>query len=69
MYAGLLDGAEQATLALDAQRKAYVFVVRGSLQANGQKLNAGDAAMLQAQSSLTLDQAQNAEVLVFDLAP
>ena len=69
MYAGLLDGAEQATLALDAQRKAYVFVVRGSLQANGQTLNAGDAAMLQAESSLTLDQAQNAEVLVFDLAP
>ena len=69
MYAGLLDGAEQATLALDAQRKAYVFVVRGSLQANGQKLNAGDAAMLQAESSLTLDQAQDAEVLVFDLAP
>jgi len=69
MYAGLLDGAEQATLALDAQRKAYVFVVRGSLQANGQTLNAGDAAMLQAESSLTLDQARNAEVLVFDLAP
>ena len=69
MYAGLLDGAEQATLALDAQRKAYVFVVRGSLQANGQTLNPGDAAMLQAESSLTLDQARNAEVLVFDLAP
>lgn len=69
MYAGLLDGAEQATLTLDAQRKAYVFVVRGSLQANGQPLSAGDAALLQAEASLTLDQAQDAEVLVFDLAP
>ena len=69
LYAGLLDGAEQATLALDAQRKAYVFVVRGSLRANGQTLNAGDAAMLAAESALTLDQAQDAEVLVFDLAP
>ncbi len=69
MYAGLLDGTEQATLTLDAQRKAYVFVVRGSLHANGQTLNAGDAAMLQAESCLTLDQGQNAEVLVFDLAP
>src|SRR5574343_304713 len=65
LYAGLLDGAEQATLALDAQRKAYVFVVRGSLRANGQTLNAGDAAMLAAESALTLDQAQDAEVLVF----
>ena len=69
MYAGLFDGAEQATLKLDAQRKAYVFVVRGSLRASGQTLNAGDAAMLAAESALTLDQAKDAEVLVFDLAP
>jgi len=69
MYAGLFDGAEQATLTLDPQRKAYVFVVRGSLQANGQVLNAGDAALLQAEPRLTLDQARDAEVLVFDLAP
>lgn len=69
MYAGLLDGAEQATLSLDAQRKAYVFLVRGRLNANGQTLHAGDAALLQAESSLTLDQASDAEVLVFDLAP
>ena len=69
LYAGLFDGTEQATLALDVQRKAYVFVVRGSLRANGQALNAGDAALLAAESALTLDQAQDAEVLVFDLAP
>jgi redox-sensitive bicupin YhaK (pirin superfamily) len=69
LYAGLFDGEEQATLALDPQRKAYVFLVRGNLKANGQTLNAGDAALLQAESSLTLDQASDAEVLVFDLAP
>lgn len=69
LYAGLFDGAEQATLSLDPQRKAYVFLVRGRLNANGQTLNAGDAALLQAESSLTLDQASDAEVLVFDLAP
>ena len=69
LYAGLFDSAEQATLTLDPQRKAYVFLVRGRLNANGQTLNAGDAALLQAESSLTLDQASDAEVLVFDLAP
>ena len=69
LYAGLFHGAEQTTLALDAQRKAYVFVVRGSLNANGQSLNAGDAALLQGESRLTLDEAHDAEVLVFDLAP
>ncbi|MFM1817155.1 MAG: Quercetin 2,3-dioxygenase [Pseudomonadota bacterium] len=68
MYAGLLDGAEQATLPLDPLRKAYVFLVRGRLNANGQTLYAGDAALLQAEPSLTLDQASDAEVLVFDLA-
>ena len=69
LYAGLLDGAERAELALDAQRKGYVFLVRGQLQVNGQRFSAGDAAMLQAESKLVLDQAQDAEVLVFDLAP
>ncbi len=68
LYAGLLDGTESATLSLNPTRKAYVFLVRGHLQVNGQALSAGDAAMLQAESSLVLGQGQNAEVLVFDLA-
>ena len=69
MYAGLFDGAENAHLPLDPARKAYVFLVRGSLQVNGQPLKAGDAAMLQSESFLTLSHGQDAEVLVFDLAP
>ncbi|PUE07317.1 quercetin 2,3-dioxygenase [Limnohabitans sp. T6-5] len=68
MYAGLFDGAETAQLPLDPSRKAYVFLVRGSLQVNGQLLNAGDAALLQAESSLALSEGQDAEVLVFDLS-
>ena len=69
LYAGLFEGAESAQLSLDPARKAYVFLIRGRLQVNGQDLNAGDAAMLQAEPSLTLTQGQDAEVLVFDLAP
>ena len=68
MYAGLFNGAEAAQLALDVARKAYVFLIRGTLQVNGQALQAGDAAMLQGESSLALDAGQDAEVLVFDLA-
>lgn len=68
MYAGLFDGGEAAHLPLDPSRKAYVFLVRGDLQANGQSMNAGDALMLQAESALTLTHGHNAEVLVFDLA-
>ena len=69
MYAGLFDGSENATLPLDPARKAYVFLVRGALQVNGQTLNAGDAALLEAESSLALNEGRDAEVLVFDLAP
>ncbi|NIC41553.1 pirin family protein [Aquabacterium sp. A08] len=69
LYAGLFDGPETAELALDPARKAYVHLVRGRLRANGQPLSAGDALMLQDESSLRLDQGCEAEVLVFDLAP
>jgi quercetin 2,3-dioxygenase len=67
MYAGLLDGAEQARLALDPARKAYVHLVRGELTVNGQMLKGGDAAKLQGESVLILQGGKNAEVMVFDL--
>jgi hypothetical protein len=67
MYAGLFEGDETAHLPLDPLRKACVFLVRGSLQANGQSMHAGDAVMLQNESALTLGHGQDAEVLVFDL--
>ena len=69
LYAGLFDGDESATLALDARRKTYVHLIGGQLQVNGQMLHAGDAMALQAESSLQLADGKAAEVLVFDLAP
>ena len=69
MFAGLFNGDEAAHLSLDQARKAYVFLVRGSLQVNGHALRAGDAAMLQNELALSLSHGENAEVLVFDLAP
>ena len=68
LFAGLFDGAERAELALDPARKTYVHVVRGELDVNGQKLAAGDAAKLEGESQLVLSAANDAEVLVFDLA-
>jgi quercetin 2,3-dioxygenase len=69
LYAGLFDGAEAARLALDPARKAYVHLVRGALQVNGQPLSAGDAALLADEAELRLSHGEAAEVLVFDLAP
>ncbi len=69
VYAGLLDGAEAARLAIDPARKACVHLVRGALQVNGQALAAGDAALLEGEAAIELTQGQDAEVLVFDLTP
>ena len=69
LYAGLLDGDESVTLALDPARKTYVHLVRGQLEVNGQTLHTGDALGLQSESELKLSHGQGAEVLVFDLAP
>ena len=68
LFAGLLDGDEKASLALDPKRKSYVHLVRGELEVNGQKLVTGDAALLEGESQVTLSAGNDAEVLVFDLA-
>jgi len=68
LYAGLFDGTEQAELVLNPERKAYVFLIRGSLMVNDQQLAAGDALLVEQESLLTFTDGQDAEVLVFDLA-
>jgi redox-sensitive bicupin YhaK (pirin superfamily) len=68
LYAGLFNGTEQTILALNPARKAYVFLIRGALNANGETLSAGDALLLSQENQLNLSQGQDAEVLVFDLA-
>ena len=69
IYAGLFDGAERQVLTLPENRHAYVHVVRGALEVNGQGLSAGDGARLRQVRELTFAQGENAEVLVFDLRP
>ena len=68
IYAALLDGDERAQYAVPAGRRVYVHVARGALDVNGERLNAGDAAMIEAEDSVTLVNGDKAEVLLFDLA-
>jgi len=67
VYAGLFDGDEAATLQVAAGRRIYVHVARGSVQVDGQRLDAGDAAKITDQTSIRIDAGVQAEVLVFDL--
>ena len=68
MYAGLFDGSERAELPLDAQRLAYVHLVRGEASVNGQALGTGDAVRLDGETQLAIARGRGAEVIVFDLA-
>ena len=68
VYAGLFDGDQTAELVLDPSRKAYVHLIHGALEVNGQCINSGDAVMLDNENRITLTNGRGAEVLVFDLA-
>ena len=48
-------------------RRAYVHVVRGEVRVNGRKLSSGDALKVERENLITLDEAREAEVLLFDL--
>ena len=68
VYAGLFDGLQTAQLQLDPKRKAYVHLIKGSLDINSQTLEGGDALLIEAESQLALSHGKSAEVLVFDLS-
>jgi len=67
VYAGLFDAGESAQLGVLPHRRVYVHVARGSVHANGTRLEAGDALKLTDIEALTLADGSGAEVLVFDL--
>ena len=68
LHAGLFDGDEAAKLPLAPGRLGYVHVARGEVEVNGQRLRAGDAALLRDEPAVALSGGRDAEVLVFDLA-
>ncbi len=67
VYAGLFTGSQSAQRALAPGRLGYVQVARGAASVNGVQLSAGDGALLRDESQLTIDNGENAEVLLFDL--
>ena len=67
LSAALLDGAETLDYLIPAGRKAYLHVARGSLQANGHELGAGDALLYVDEARVSFAAGKDAEVLLFDL--
>ncbi|HBK42988.1 MULTISPECIES: pirin family protein [unclassified Polynucleobacter] len=68
IYAGLFDGSESQKLELNPERKAYVHLVKGSLQVNGILLSTGDALLIENESNLLIANGKDAEVIIFDLS-
>ncbi|MCG2583263.1 pirin family protein [Massilia sp. TS11] len=67
LFAALPVPGQRIEYTLASARKAYVHVVRGQISVNGTALGPGDAAKLSEETSVVLDQASDAEVLLFDL--
>ena len=69
VYAGLFDGDESQTFLLPENRYAYVHIARGSIEINGERLSAGDGVRIRQEQQITLQNGEQAEVLLFDLRP
>jgi len=67
VYAAILEPGHTLLHALSGSRRAYVHVVRGQLTVNGVALGGGDALKISDESVVRLEQAQGAEILLFDL--
>ncbi|MCC8181026.1 MAG: pirin family protein [Planctomycetes bacterium] len=69
VYAGLFDGDESAVFELEPNRYAYIQIARGKIQVNGMAMKEGDGARVRNERTLTFDNGEGAEVLLFDLRP
>ncbi len=68
LYAALVDGVERLEFAQKQGRKAYVHVIKGAVEVNGQPLSAGDAIKLTGERRVVIERGRDAEILLFDLA-
>ena len=68
LYMASLKAGDQVAQVLNPARKAYLHLMSGGLTVNGMRLSAGDALMIEEETLLQMEQADNAEILLFDLA-
>jgi redox-sensitive bicupin YhaK (pirin superfamily) len=67
IYASIMAPGDTLKHTLAAGRRAYVHVVKGRVAVNGAVLHDGDALKIEGERQVVLDQAQEAELLLFDL--
>ena len=67
LYATVLGEGDTVTHELTAGRKAWVQLAQGSAALNGESLDPGDGVALEGPATITLSDASDAELLLFDM--
>jgi redox-sensitive bicupin YhaK (pirin superfamily) len=67
LYSTLLDAKKEVTYPIQPGRHGWVQVARGSIELNGQLLEAGDGAAVSDEPKVCILAQEAAEVLLFDL--
>jgi quercetin 2,3-dioxygenase len=68
LYVTLLGPGETVTHHIEPDRHAWIQIAKGSVELNGKPLKQGDGAAVSDEKQLTVKGAEDAEVLLFDLA-
>lgn len=67
IYVSTLDAGKEVTHTSNPGRHAYLFVIAGEVDVNGQSLKNGDQARIADETTLKITAAANAEVMLLDL--
>ncbi len=68
LYASILDKGETVSHKLAENRHAWIQIIKGKIDLNGEELNAGDGAAISEEDILNIKSlADNTEFLLFDL--
>ena len=68
LFASILAAGEEVEHAMNQQRYAWIQVARGVVEINGERGNHGDGIVAIGESTLRIRAAEDAELLLFDLA-
>lgn len=68
VYNAILKSGDAVEHRLDAGRHAWLQVVKGAVELNGNRLGAGDGAAVSEETSLKISASEDAEIILFDLA-
>ena len=67
VYIARIEPAQQLTLPLRDERRAWIQLIAGKLDVNGTRLDTGDGAAVENQSEIRLQSDEGAHFLIFDL--